>query len=269
MRHRKTEGEKGPELIDVPRESRLQTHVTETPVKRPSLYISGTISSDPSLTFEQARARFDAAKASLTALGYHAVSPTDMEGECGLTSDECLAGQRHLMPSQGQGNHSWECYLRGDIRAMLLCDGVALLPNWERSTGARLEFNTAVACGLDVRPIDQWPLVEDDLTKAVNHVAGMDLNEVAMPHSVWDENSIRVGWGRDTLCAVCRRPTDRHAPPGAPFCDYFGPGTKATCGECGSVLTWDGWHWLDAHGYGACAASKDPDPVHVAVEIAQ
>lgn len=120
------------------------------------LYISGTISSDPLLTFEQAKARFEEAKALLLECRYEVVSPIDMEGECGRTPEECLETQRHPMPGQGQGNHSWECYLRGDIRAMLLCDGVALLPNWHLSAGARLEFNTAVACGLDVRPLDEW-----------------------------------------------------------------------------------------------------------------
>lgn len=44
-------------------------------------------------------------------------------------------------------------YMKVDIPAMLECDGVALLPGWEKSQGARLEALMAFECGLDVRTI--------------------------------------------------------------------------------------------------------------------
>ena len=46
--------------------------------------------------------------------------------------------------------HTWECYLRHDLVAMLACDAVAMLDGWETSHGARLEHATAVACGMAV-----------------------------------------------------------------------------------------------------------------------
>jgi len=160
----------------------------------PRLYISGTISSDPTLSFEQAKARFDAAKASLQTLGYEVISPVDMEGECGLTPDECLSTQRQQMPGQGQGNHSWECYLRGDLRAMLTCDGVALLPNWHRSTGARLEFNTAVACGLECRPLDEWPplAVSAERTNGASLSDSLLVGNEIKPHGAIPRVRVRV-----------------------------------------------------------------------------
>ena len=60
------------------------------------LYISGTISSDPDLSFDEAKARFDDARDRLRAFGYDAVSPTDMEGECGRTPEECVATQKRV-----------------------------------------------------------------------------------------------------------------------------------------------------------------------------
>jgi hypothetical protein len=231
------------------------THVTETPYgdayvttekdARPSLYVSGTISSDPDLSFEEAKARFDAVRDYLEALGYRAVSPTDMEGECGRTAEECVATQRKVMPGQGQGNHSWECYLKGDIRAMLLCDGVALLPNWERSSGAFLEVQTAKGCGMDVRPYDQWPLVQAPLERAAAHAASMDLNEVAVGPLVGiEEINETVDRVNDGVTAV------------------------DTCRQCEKAIQrMEDGRWLDGTPdrrlAAYCPASIDPDPVHV------
>lgn len=42
------------------------------------------------------------------------------------------------------------CFLRGDLRALLDCDAVYMLRRWERSVGARLEFDVAALCGLTI-----------------------------------------------------------------------------------------------------------------------
>lgn len=42
-------------------------------------------------------------------------------------------------------------------RAEPYYDGVALLDGWEQSEGARLEKQVAEACGIECRPLADWP----------------------------------------------------------------------------------------------------------------
>lgn len=44
--------------------------------------------------------------------------------------------------------HSWECWLRFDLKAMLDCDAIVLLPSWEDSAGALLEKQVAQSIGM-------------------------------------------------------------------------------------------------------------------------
>lgn len=38
---------------------------------------------------------------------------------------------------------SWEAYMRMAVRQLIACDGIALLPGWERSRGATIESRLA------------------------------------------------------------------------------------------------------------------------------
>ncbi len=49
---------------------------------------------------------------------------------------------------------SWEASIRDDLREMLACDAVALLPGWEKSRGANRELDTARATGMQVFAFD-------------------------------------------------------------------------------------------------------------------
>lgn len=120
------------------------------------LYIAGPISADPSRTFEEKWAAFDIAAERLAAAGYEAVPATGIDPDCGLTPEACTAQQKHVSASQGGGKHSWECYMKADLRELLTCDGVALLRGWQMSPGARIEFTTAVAVGIEARDVDEW-----------------------------------------------------------------------------------------------------------------
>jgi hypothetical protein len=53
-------------------------------------------------------------------------------------------------------DQKWASFMRVDIKALMDCDGVAMLPGWERSKGARIEENLAAALGMDVRPLSGW-----------------------------------------------------------------------------------------------------------------
>jgi hypothetical protein len=45
---------------------------------------------------------------------------------------------------------SWESYMKEDIGELLKCNTIALLPNWGKSKGAKLEYLIATHLDLDV-----------------------------------------------------------------------------------------------------------------------
>lgn len=71
----------------------------------------------------------------------HDFIPADMPHENAmLMSISALTGLGY-----DQGGRMWRMY-----------DGVALLPGWEQSEGARLEHQVAEACGIPVKTVDEW-----------------------------------------------------------------------------------------------------------------
>lgn len=89
------------------------------------IYIAGPMTGLPNLNFPA----FHAEAARLRALGYEVVNPAEINAD----------------PSAG-----WLECMRADIRELVTCDGVALLPGWEKSRGATLEHYIARALGLAV-----------------------------------------------------------------------------------------------------------------------
>jgi hypothetical protein len=60
----------------------------------------------------------------------------------------------------GHINTGWTDYMKRDVKALLDCDSIVLLPGWENSKGATLEFTIAKALGFTVyKNINE--LVED------------------------------------------------------------------------------------------------------------
>ena len=78
---------------------------------------------------------FREAATSLIVVGYHAVNP----------------GARGVIEG-----YDWNDYMRDAIGLLIDCDAVALLPGWERSKGARLEFTIAHDLGIRVESLDTW-----------------------------------------------------------------------------------------------------------------
>ena len=88
-----------------------------------TIYISGPMSSLPNLN----RDAFAAAAAKLRGLGYAVVNPAETDPP---------------------GEPTWEECMRADIRDMMGCTHLALLPGWENSRGATLEVHIAEALGM-------------------------------------------------------------------------------------------------------------------------
>ena len=96
------------------------------------LYIAGPMTGLPEFNFPA----FDAAEDVIRAAGFDTRNPA-----------------RHGAGDPGQ---TWADYMRRDIPDLLACDGIALLPGWENSRGARLEVYIADALGMPICPVAKW-----------------------------------------------------------------------------------------------------------------
>lgn len=54
----------------------------------------------------------------------------------------------------------WEDFMSGDIEIIMRCDGVVMLPGWEDSRGATLEYNEAIDNSISVY---FWPESKNEL----------------------------------------------------------------------------------------------------------
>ncbi|QDL55902.1 DUF4406 domain-containing protein [Rhodoferax aquaticus] len=91
------------------------------------IYVAGPMTGLPDFNYPA----FNAASERLRALGFEVENPAENpEPHCG----------------------SWLGYMRMAIRQLSQCDGVALLPGWQKSRGARIEHQLAQQLGLTVVP---------------------------------------------------------------------------------------------------------------------
>ena len=64
-----------------------------------------------------------------------------------------LAGQGYIVVKPiavNDDSKTWDDAVRGDIKKMLECDEVHLLPDWQESRGAQLERDIALRLGMQV-----------------------------------------------------------------------------------------------------------------------
>jgi hypothetical protein len=70
---------------------------------------------------------------------------------------------------------SWEWYLRRDVRLVLDCTHLVMLPGWRSSRGARLEHHVASELSLEILELEGgeiFPLVETAIGEATRLVYG-------------------------------------------------------------------------------------------------
>lgn len=89
------------------------------------IYLSGPMTGLPEFNFPA----FNAESARLAALGYDVVNPATLNPDPGTPWNECM---------------------RNDLRELLTCDALALLPGWARSSGAHLEMHVAHRVGMEI-----------------------------------------------------------------------------------------------------------------------
>jgi hypothetical protein len=97
--------------------------------ERRKVYLCGKITGD-----DDYRSKFFEAEKKLFEAGFYPVNPAA------------------VVPHDTE----WEAAMRLAISLMLQCDGVALLPDWEQSRGAKIEKQLAGDLGLLVMPIKNW-----------------------------------------------------------------------------------------------------------------
>jgi hypothetical protein len=88
-------------------------------------YIAGKITGLPQ---NDVKEKFNLVAMQLAAMGYHVVKPVSVYDH----------------------TKTWDDAVRSDIKQMLECDEVHLLPDWQDSRGAQLERDIALRLGMQV-----------------------------------------------------------------------------------------------------------------------
>ena len=94
------------------------------------VYVSGPMTGIPEENFPA----FNAAARALCLIGYTVVNPAEFD------TDVDGLGERAR----------WVKYLKADIKALMDCDGIVMLPGWEQSKGATLEHFNAKALDMPI-----------------------------------------------------------------------------------------------------------------------
>ncbi len=106
------------------------------------IYIAGPMRGKPGLNWSA----FDDAAQRLRVLGYVPINPADVDRDSGIRNDVPLLEQNWSLVDIAR-----ECII--DVSE---CDGVALLPGWHESAGARAEAAFAEWIGIEVKPLEDW-----------------------------------------------------------------------------------------------------------------
>jgi hypothetical protein len=89
------------------------------------VYVAGKVTGLPK---EQVKTKFNQITNKLHSLGYQVVKPVAITDEA----------------------PNWDDAMRNDIKKMLECDELHMLPDWQESRGAQLERDIAIRLGMNV-----------------------------------------------------------------------------------------------------------------------
>lgn len=87
----------------------------------------------------------------------HGLEPCNPAAHDGETLEEALAN----VGTEENPGHPWEWYIKRDLKMLLDCDAILMLPNWKKSRGASLEHVVATAVDIPVFQFSElWDLVD-------------------------------------------------------------------------------------------------------------
>ncbi len=116
-------------------------------------YLAGPMTGCPDWNFPA----FRAATARLRTLGWEVVSPAEADEH----------------DTKKPGERPWAWYLQRDMRLLLDCKSVLVLPGWRQSRGAQLEVHVAEALGMPVLDAETLlPITESVCEEADRLVSG-------------------------------------------------------------------------------------------------
>jgi hypothetical protein len=115
-------------------------------LKDVTIYIAGPMTGLPQFNIPA----FERQTRRLRAAGYTVVSPVELDSE--LIRNEALASKTGAMPAGGKiGGETWGEILARDVRVIAdTIDAICVLPNWQKSRGARLEVFVGMLCGKSI-----------------------------------------------------------------------------------------------------------------------
>jgi len=108
-----------------------------------TIYIAGPMSGITNLNWEA----FDTKELQLTNEGWTCINPARLDREAGID------------PARVMGDYDYTACALRDVEALLKCDAIYLMNNWQHSRGASWE--RALAVHHDIRRFYEVPRLED------------------------------------------------------------------------------------------------------------
>lgn len=106
-----------------------------------TVYLAGPMTGLPEFNFPA----FDRAAEMLAAQGYTVFNPAQMDRDVGFDPSSTQVSDEFLRDA-----------LRRDLAAICDADAIAMLPGWEQSGGARIEWMLAAHLGLEIIYLSEW-----------------------------------------------------------------------------------------------------------------
>jgi hypothetical protein len=129
-------------------------------------YLAGPMTGIPQFNYPL----FDQVAGELRLAGFDITSPAEMDNED--TREEALASPTGIHPGGITNGETWGDFLARDVK--LIADeleGVILLPDWQKSRGARLEVFVAINCKHPVYAYEGTQMVKQNYARLLDMIS--------------------------------------------------------------------------------------------------